>query len=1321
MFGFFKRKQRFTLDYLRFAYQTLEKHPIITPRNESSIIRTLKDVAEHMIYGDQHNNHLVLFLAEKNFLAFFLKLLRQNYSRDITVQLLQTLSIMVQNIEKQYGLYYLFSQNHINDIIVYDFDFSQPEVLNYYITFLKTISMKLNRDVIHFFFNSQAEDFPLYTEALKLYQHKETLVRTTVRALTLNVYKVEDSELRKFILKRSAVTYLTQAVWLMREQCLDMDKNIKVAEGKDKQIVISDGVEHQKDHYFYLEDMLKLGFPELHAIVSDQLLSHFLLPVLLGSVRNSDKGVSDDPYLISCKLSLFLLTQVCEIFRDPDLLNPLIVCLLHPHPPKLATQLTLSPVKVPVMAKPSVSEVLWKTKETTSDNQKVTEELSIGDTPLQSAAQVNSEVPPLPKSQPPEPPADSLESPNPPVEIKPNNPADYKPYPIAPYFDHLQPSGNAPDEPFLTLDESIQKPSVPASESQKSSVISNASELHSDIPSESLPVDIDIGKEDIPPAPLPVETIAVLRPQPQKKAELHGRLAEMGYSELTCKRALRATNYSGLSEAVGWLVAHPDMITQVDQNVLNPRSKLNKHVETVQPVTEESFEPQPSNPIRDKIMGFLSCDDEQLISCAASLVLIIIRNPDASKLLLKEIGLEPQSKRRKESSWEARDFSSATKKLPKLGFESVKVPDAKVIRAQSPMEPPKKVLRSAPVENLTTDVFVKPTEDRRKNRHNRKKRSGVALETSLKAGCAEEKKDNTGLTSESPSYSEVVDLCFKTLGRLSNLSIFTIRVLCDLITDLALVKPEQAASEDDEKEAKLEIPVGLTEEHNKRLQEIYDGAMTDLRACLPLPAKLEGFFLDTFFEEWRAFKTESNIKKLVEKPIRILPTSIFSHRNSTAKVSQDNSKTKGGSSLLKKRREKVTPGRVLKKKLKPTPGGASSRGQSPAAPPPPCNPPPVSEHMRLRKIIDRLRKTIQVLLQIGRLRERFAGLTQSFPFELQRNWRFYVSQRVPLDVLGDSIPVVQLQGTKKKEPLMASFQDIDYIVLWSATSKIIAGTKSCTQSTAEEAVVQLCFPVAHAEAQQHSTDKRVVHLILQHHRKPIESCVELPKQRNKWMLALYFNTQLNEPPRSNLEAEKDANRFVAFVTDNRNRKRAEMQLAIANLLGGDLSTAAASTKAVTKSSPNVEKLSINESKESPPTELQSKSNVLVYPLSDVVVDASGGTNSVSDRTQTSSGIDVQSSQPPRESEKERVLQPSPQLPVTSVLPVEQKVEAAIVPKEVKVEEPAKVPRVDDLEYWKQEEATIAGLIAPTYSKKKPTNKVSDNVAEDLLKVKVTDL
>lgn len=48
---------------------------------------------------------------------------------------------------------YLLSNNHINSIIVHKFDFSDEEVLAYYISFLKTLSFKLNVHTIHFFYN----------------------------------------------------------------------------------------------------------------------------------------------------------------------------------------------------------------------------------------------------------------------------------------------------------------------------------------------------------------------------------------------------------------------------------------------------------------------------------------------------------------------------------------------------------------------------------------------------------------------------------------------------------------------------------------------------------------------------------------------------------------------------------------------------------------------------------------------------------------------------------------------------------------------------------------------------------------------------------------------------------------------------------------------------------------------------------------------------------------------------------------------------------------------------------------------------------------
>ena len=45
------------------------------------------------------------------------------------------------------------SNNRINDLIVHRFDFEDEELIAYYITFLKTISLKLNKDILQFFFN----------------------------------------------------------------------------------------------------------------------------------------------------------------------------------------------------------------------------------------------------------------------------------------------------------------------------------------------------------------------------------------------------------------------------------------------------------------------------------------------------------------------------------------------------------------------------------------------------------------------------------------------------------------------------------------------------------------------------------------------------------------------------------------------------------------------------------------------------------------------------------------------------------------------------------------------------------------------------------------------------------------------------------------------------------------------------------------------------------------------------------------------------------------------------------------------------------------
>jgi protein CLEC16A len=126
------------------------------------------------------------------------------------------------------GAVYLLSNNHINGLIATPFDSDEEELLAYYISFMKTLSLNLNEMTIQFFFNQvrcrlvlplslslslslstgilgppvtemrrrrirlqglKSNQFPLYSEAIKFFQHSESMVRIAVRTITLNVYR----------------------------------------------------------------------------------------------------------------------------------------------------------------------------------------------------------------------------------------------------------------------------------------------------------------------------------------------------------------------------------------------------------------------------------------------------------------------------------------------------------------------------------------------------------------------------------------------------------------------------------------------------------------------------------------------------------------------------------------------------------------------------------------------------------------------------------------------------------------------------------------------------------------------------------------------------------------------------------------------------------------------------------------------------------------------------------------------------------------------------------------------------------------------------
>jgi protein CLEC16A len=124
------------------------------------------------------------------------------------MQLIQTTSILIQNITKEQDSIYLLSHPFLNKIISYDFDLAgHSEVVDYFISFLKMLSLKINKNSIQFFYNKRFKNFPLYGTAVKLYNHQESMVRTAARTITLTVYSIRNQEIINAVLSLPHASY----------------------------------------------------------------------------------------------------------------------------------------------------------------------------------------------------------------------------------------------------------------------------------------------------------------------------------------------------------------------------------------------------------------------------------------------------------------------------------------------------------------------------------------------------------------------------------------------------------------------------------------------------------------------------------------------------------------------------------------------------------------------------------------------------------------------------------------------------------------------------------------------------------------------------------------------------------------------------------------------------------------------------------------------------------------------------------------------------------------------------------------------------------
>ncbi|KAL9319352.1 hypothetical protein ACSQ67_015869 [Phaseolus vulgaris] len=337
---------RFSVQHFQYVINELRKIKVVDQNNRELVMDLLQSVVEIVMYGDRQDPHIfeygsvcshvvLVFLMrcfmERQVLADFVHILKISQDSKIEAPLLQYLSIMIQNMDSEHSIYYCFSNGYINKIISHPFKFDGGDLAPYYVSFLRAISCKINRDTLCLLVNIQGDavvSFPLYTEALRFAQHEEKMIHTAIRALVLNIYNVSDDKVYQFISTPPVSEYFSHLICRLKDLCFRLDAFIYDKEKMDTQkrrngiILESDKI---ADELYYLKDILSVGEPRLTRLVMENLLNGLLFPLQCSFMASKNKNGSD----LSAITSLYIISRLLQVVGGRSTINNVACDILY--------------------------------------------------------------------------------------------------------------------------------------------------------------------------------------------------------------------------------------------------------------------------------------------------------------------------------------------------------------------------------------------------------------------------------------------------------------------------------------------------------------------------------------------------------------------------------------------------------------------------------------------------------------------------------------------------------------------------------------------------------------------------------------------------------------------------------------------------------------------------------------------------------------------------------------------------------------------------------------------------------------------------------
>ncbi|KAH9267157.1 hypothetical protein BASA83_010070 [Batrachochytrium salamandrivorans] len=290
---------RHSFDFLRSLESKIRKILILSdqqlckPHIQADFATDMRDLAEVLVWSDNRNldDCFALFI-EKEIHQVLIDILEYAKDHDaIVLSVLRFFNVFLESVKSGSIMYFMLSNNYINDVISVPLNVENEEILSYFVTLLKNISNKLNSRTIQLLFNENNRTYPLFSQATIYHYHQEAMIRIGVRTIILNLLHVNDPETLSFIIhdKFYFIGVVDHLAEILQSLCSHMEDKSR-----------SDALEQLNLFLEYLEYLneISLELEEANKALAAAFLERIVVSGLISGLSKTD-----DSKLIMASLS----------------------------------------------------------------------------------------------------------------------------------------------------------------------------------------------------------------------------------------------------------------------------------------------------------------------------------------------------------------------------------------------------------------------------------------------------------------------------------------------------------------------------------------------------------------------------------------------------------------------------------------------------------------------------------------------------------------------------------------------------------------------------------------------------------------------------------------------------------------------------------------------------------------------------------------------------------------------------------------------------------------------------------------------------------